>query len=94
MTASAALLVAVLGTRYADLSVEEEVLGPLGVRLVAGDGGSAAEVLATAGGAAVVLAGSRPRFDASVVEALAADGCRGIVRYGIDTAWKATASVP
>ena len=77
--------VAVLGTRYADLSVEEEVLGPLGVRLVAGDGGSAADVLATASGAAVVLAGSRPRFDAAVVDGLAADGCRGIVRYGIGT---------
>ena len=85
MTASAASLVAVLGTRYADLSVEEEVLGPLGVQLVAGDGGSAAEVLAVARGAEVVLAGSRPRFDAEVVEAPAADGCRGIVRYGIGT---------
>lgn len=77
--------VAVLGTRYTDLSVEEEVLGPLGVRLVTGDGGSAAEVLDAARAAAVVLAGSRPRFDAAVVEALAADGCRGIVRYGIGT---------
>jgi D-3-phosphoglycerate dehydrogenase len=78
-------LVAVLGTRYADLSVEEEVLGPLGVRLVTGDGGSAEEVLAAARGADVVLAGSRPRFPAEVVEALAADGCRGLVRYGIGT---------
>jgi len=66
--------VAVLGTRYADLSVEEEVLGPLGVSLVAGDGGSAEELLATARGAEVVLAGSRPRFPAQVVEALAAEG--------------------
>jgi D-3-phosphoglycerate dehydrogenase len=77
--------VAVLGTRYADLAVEEEVLGPLGVRLVSGDGGSAAEVLEVARPAAVVLAGSRPRFDAAVIEALAAGGCRGIVRYGIGT---------
>ena len=78
-------LVAVLGTRYADLSVEEEVLRPLGVRLVAGDGGSVEEVLAAAGGAEVVLAGSRPRFPAEVVEALAGGGCRGLVRYGIGT---------
>jgi D-3-phosphoglycerate dehydrogenase len=85
MTSPAASQVAVLGTRYPDLSVEEEVLGPLGVRLVSGDGGSAADVLETARGAVVVLAGSRPRFDSSVVEALAADGCRGIVRYGIGT---------
>lgn len=85
MTSPAPPLVAVLGTRYADLSVEEDVLGPLGARLVVGDGGTPAEVLATARGAAVVLAGSRPRFDAAVVDALAADGCRGIVRYGIGT---------
>ena len=77
--------VAVLGTRYADLAVEEEVLGPLGVRLVTGDGGSADEVLDSARGAEVVLAGSRPRFPAAVVEALAAGGCRGLVRYGIGT---------
>ena len=77
--------VAVLGTRYADLSVEEQVLGPLGVVLVAGDGGSAEEVVATARGAEVVLAGSRPRFPAAVVAALAATGCRGLVRYGIGT---------
>ncbi|MGH8892564.1 MAG: C-terminal binding protein [Actinomycetes bacterium] len=78
-------VVAVLGTRYTDLSVEEGVLGPLGVRLVAGDGGSADAVMAVAAGAEVVLAGSRPRFDAEVVDALASSGCRGIVRYGIGT---------
>ncbi|MGY1809428.1 C-terminal binding protein [Blastococcus sp. SYSU D00669] len=72
--------VAVLGTRYADLAIEEEVLGPLGVDLVLGDGGSAAEILAVAADAEVVLAGSRPRFDAAVLDGLR---CRGIVRYGI-----------
>jgi D-3-phosphoglycerate dehydrogenase len=72
--------VAVLGTRYADLGIEEEVLGPLGVDLLLGDGGSADEVLAVAGDAEVVLAGSRPRFDAGVLAGL---HCRGIVRYGI-----------
>ena len=77
--------VAVLGTRYTDLSVEEEVLAPLDVRLVSADGGSPAEVLEAGRGAAVVLAGSRPRFDAAVVEGLATGGCRGIVRYGIGT---------
>jgi D-3-phosphoglycerate dehydrogenase len=78
-------VVAVLGTRYADLSVEEEVLGPLGVHLVSGDGADAAGILAQAGGAEVVLAGSRPRFDADVLAGLAAGGCRGVVRYGIGT---------
>ncbi|HEX6937634.1 MAG TPA: NAD(P)-dependent oxidoreductase [Actinomycetes bacterium] len=75
-------VVAVLGTRYRDLSVEEEVLGPLGVELVSGDGGSAEDVLSVAGSAEVVLAGSRPRFDESVLAGLT---CRGIVRYGIGT---------
>lgn len=72
--------VAVLGTRYADLGIEEEILGPLDVSLVVGDGGSASEILAVAAEAEVVLAGSRPRFDAEVLAGLA---CRGIVRYGI-----------
>jgi D-3-phosphoglycerate dehydrogenase len=75
-------VVAVLGTRYRDLSVEEAVLGPLGVRLVTGEGGSPEEILSVAAGSQVVLAGSRPRFDARVLESL---GVRGIVRYGIGT---------
>jgi D-3-phosphoglycerate dehydrogenase len=72
--------VAVLGTRYADLAIEEEVLGPLDVTLVLGDGGSPAEILEVAGDAEVVLCGSRPKFDAEVLAGLS---CRGIVRYGI-----------
>jgi D-3-phosphoglycerate dehydrogenase len=72
--------VAVLGTRYADLGIEEQVLGPLEVDLVLGDGGSAEEILDVARDAEVVLAGSRPRFDADVLDGLR---CRGIVRYGI-----------
>lgn len=74
--------VAVLGTRYPDLSVEQDVLASLDVRLVAGDGGSPDAIVATAGDADVVLAGSRPRFDASVLARLS---CRGIVRYGVGT---------
>ena len=72
--------VAVLGTRYADLGIEEEVLGPLDVTLVLGDGGSPEEILAVASDAEVVLCGSRPKFDAEVLAGLS---CRGIVRYGI-----------
>ena len=75
-------VVAVLGTRYQDLSVELEVLGPLGAELVAGDGGTAADILSVAASADVVLAGSRPRFDEQVLTGLR---CRGIVRYGIGT---------
>lgn len=69
-----------LGTRYADLSVEEEVLGSLQVSLVLGDGGTPEEILQVAADADVVLAGSRPRFDAGVLDGLS---CLGIVRYGI-----------
>ena len=72
--------VAVLGTRYADLAIEEELLDPLDVTLVLGDGGSPAEILEVAGDAEVILCGSRPKFDAEVLAGLS---CRGIVRYGI-----------
>lgn len=74
--------VAILGTRYPDLAIEEEVLGPLGVTLVTGDGHSADAIVETSEGATVVMAGSRPRFDAAVLQRLS---CRGIVRYGIGT---------
>lgn len=72
--------VAVLGTRYADLSIEEDALGALDVTLVLGDGGSPEEILAVAADAEVVLCGSRPAFGADVLAGLS---CRGIVRYGI-----------
>ena len=72
--------VAVLGTRYADLGIEQELLGPLDVTLALGDGGSPAEILEVAGDAEVILCGSRPKFDAEVLSGLS---CRGIVRYGI-----------
>lgn len=74
--------VAVLGTRYPDLDIEEGILGPLGVVLRAGPGGDPRAILATAADAEVVLAGSAPRFDRTVLSQL---GCRGIVRYGIGT---------
>jgi phosphoglycerate dehydrogenase-like enzyme len=76
---------AILGTRYQDFSLEEEALGPLGVRLVSGDGASPADILAVAEGADVVLAASQPMFTAEVVEGLARLGVRGIVRLGVGT---------
>jgi D-3-phosphoglycerate dehydrogenase / 2-oxoglutarate reductase len=72
--------VAILGTRYADFAVEEAILGPHGVRVVGGAGASADTLVSEARDAAVILAGSRPRFDAAVIERLA---CRGVVRYGV-----------
>ncbi|MFA9444271.1 NAD(P)-dependent oxidoreductase [Egicoccus sp. AB-alg6-2] len=75
-------VVAVLGTRYPDLSIEEAVLADHDVRLVTGDGADADAILAVAGEAELILCGSRPRFDAEVLARLS---CRGIVRYGIGT---------
>ncbi|MHB8469790.1 MAG: C-terminal binding protein [Gaiellaceae bacterium] len=72
--------VAILGTRYADFSVEEEILGPLGVRIVAAPGASSDEIAAAAGGADVIIAGSSPLFDAATIARLR---CRGIVRSGV-----------
>lgn len=73
-------LVAIVGTRYPDLAVEQGVLGPLGVELRAGDGATAEALVAVAGDADVVLAGSAPRFDDAVLRQLRG---RGIVRYGV-----------
>ena len=72
--------VAVLGTRYRDLGIERAALEPLGVELVVGDGADADAIVDVAAGADVILAASRPRFTADVLERLS---CRAIVRYGI-----------
>jgi D-3-phosphoglycerate dehydrogenase len=74
--------VAILGTRYPDFSIEEEILAPLGVAVVSGDGRSSEDIVAQAGDAEVILAGSGPRFDARTIGALKV---RGIVRYGVGT---------
>ena len=72
--------VAILGTRYADFSVEEEILGRRGFRIVTGDGERADDIVSEADGAVVIMAGARPRFDAEVIARLS---CAGIVRYGV-----------
>jgi D-3-phosphoglycerate dehydrogenase len=72
--------VAVVGARWPDLSVEIEVLEPLGVQLRQ-DPGTDPQALHTAiAGADVVLAGPAPRLDEA---ALAAFGGIGVVRYGV-----------
>jgi D-3-phosphoglycerate dehydrogenase len=71
--------VAILGTRYPDFSIEAAILGPE-VTLASGDGSSREAIIDQAKGAAVILAGSVPRFDAATLENL---DCRGIVRYGV-----------
>jgi D-3-phosphoglycerate dehydrogenase len=73
-------VVAILGTRYADLRVERELLAPHEAELRRGDGGDADAIVDVAGGADIIMCGSRPRFDAEVLGRLS---CRAIVRYGI-----------
>src|SRR6266540_3191219 len=75
-------IVAVLGTRYPDLSIEEHTLHPLGAVIRRGDGKDARAIVAVAGDADVILCGAAPRFDRSTLEGLR---CSGIVRYGIGT---------
>ena len=53
-------VVAILGTRYRDFSVEERVLKDLAVEIVSGPGDTAEAIRAVASEADVVLAGSAP----------------------------------
>ena len=75
-------VVAILGTRWTDFSIEREVLASLSVEIHSGEGSSAEEVVEAAGDADVILAGSSPHFDAATLDRLI---CRGIVRYGVGT---------
>lgn len=75
-------VVAILGTRYPDFSIEERVLAPLGARIVSGAGSSSEAISETAARADVILAGSGPRFDETILASLS---CKGIVRYGVGT---------
>lgn len=75
-------VVAILGTRYRDFAIEEAELAGLDVEVRSGPGRTREEVLEVGGGAAVILAGSRPRFDDETLSRLTAVG---IVRYGIGT---------
>jgi D-3-phosphoglycerate dehydrogenase / 2-oxoglutarate reductase len=74
--------VAILGTRYTDFSVEERILGSMGIEIRSGDGSTEEAITEEAEGAEVILTGSSPRFDASTLKRLT---CRGIVRYGVGT---------
>jgi D-3-phosphoglycerate dehydrogenase / 2-oxoglutarate reductase len=73
-------IVAILGTRYPDFSIEEEILAPLGATVVSGAGATQEELVEIAGEADVILAGSGPKFDAATIARLT---CRGIVRNGV-----------
>lgn len=75
-------IVAILGTRYPDYSIERDVLEPLGVRIVDGNGSDRQSIIDQAADADVILAGSAPRFDAETLRSIT---CTGIVRYGVGT---------
>jgi len=79
---SIAKTVAILGTRYPDFSIEREVLDPIGVQIIDGNGSDRQAIIDQAGTADVILAGSAPKFDS---QTLAAISCMGIVRYGVGT---------
>ncbi len=72
--------VAIIGARWPDSNLEREVLGGAAGEFVTDAGASREAIVAAATGADVILAGSRPVFDAATLERL---GCRGIVRYGV-----------
>lgn len=74
--------VAIIGTRFPDFSIEREILEPLGVRIIDGNGSDRQAIIDQAGSADVILAGAPPKFDAGT---LAAISCMGIVRYGVGT---------
>lgn len=75
-------IVAVVGTRFGDLAIEENILRPTGSRLVAGPGNDASSIIEICRGASGVLAGAiGPQFTAEVISSL--DSCQVIARYGV-----------
>lgn len=72
--------VVILGTRYPDFLIEEEVLSPTGAVITAARGLTGPDIIAATVGADVAIAGSLPRFTAHVLEEM---DCRAIVRAGI-----------
>lgn len=74
-------MVAVVGTRYRDLMIEEGVLSHFHPRWRSGWGGNEHELVELCRDATVVLAGAAPRFTGRVLEQLGS--CRAIVRYGV-----------
>jgi D-3-phosphoglycerate dehydrogenase / 2-oxoglutarate reductase len=71
-------VVAIIGARWPDLSIEESILG--GYELRRSDGATLADIVETAGDAAALIVGPRPVLDATALDALPA---QAIVRYGV-----------
>ena len=70
--------VVLLGTRYPDLSIEEEILD--GITIVTAVGGSADEIVTQTADADVVIASGQPQFTPDVLDRMSP---RAIVRAGI-----------
>lgn len=70
---------AILGLRYPDFAIEQEILGD--VTIVSGLGKTADEIVEVAGGADVIIAGSLPKFTSDVLTRL--PNLKAIVRAGI-----------
>jgi len=71
--------VAMLGTRYPDLDIEEAGFDGV-AEIVLGDGDSAESILEVASDATVILAGNPPVFSPEVISKLS---CQAIIRSGI-----------
>jgi D-3-phosphoglycerate dehydrogenase len=71
--------VAVLGSRYPDFSIEQDILGD--VEIVSAPGGTADEIVEVAGDARIIISGSLPKFTADVFPRL--PKLEAIVRAGI-----------
>ncbi len=71
--------VAVLGSRYPDFSIEQDILGD--VTIVSAPGATADEIVEVAGGARIIISGSLPKFTADVLPRL--PELEAIVRAGI-----------
>lgn len=74
-----ATTVAILGSRYPDFSIEEQILPE--TTIVSAPGGTPEEIVAVAGEARVILAGSLPKFTREVIGRLPA--LQALVRAGI-----------
>ncbi len=73
--------VAILGTRYGNLDIERRMLVPRGVLLLEAEGRDDNEIVSACRDARVIVCGSAPKINASVIRRL--PNLRGIVRSGI-----------
>lgn len=81
MKTTTAKTVAILGTRYGNLAIEQQMLRPFGVELVESPGQSETEILRAATGAHIIVCGGAPKITAAVIRQL--PRLKAIIRSGI-----------